>query len=69
MLECPPHPPAVFVKVTSNSTTAFLIKVDAATGLTQWGSKYVAANWAVVPTDVAADPVTGNVYIAGMHIP
>ena len=51
--------------LTLCSTNAFLIKIDAVTGVTQWGSRYGAASWSVVPTDVAADPVNGNVYIAG----
>ena len=63
---------AAFVNVTPSSTNAFLIKVDAVTGLTQWGTKYGAptgtTDWLVVPTDVAADPVTGSVYIAGMRM-
>ena len=46
-------------------TDAFLIKIDAVTGVTQWGSNYGAADWAVVSSDVAADPVTGNVFLAG----
>jgi len=51
---------------TDSGTNAFLIKVDAVTGLTQWGTKYgTSGGWSVVPTEVAADPVTGNVYIAG----
>jgi len=55
----------------STKTNVFLIKIDAATGVTQWGSEYgpptgAAFNgWHVVATDVAADPVTGNVYLAG----
>ena len=49
----------------------FLIKIDAATGVTQWGSKYgVATNdWQVDATDVAADPVTGTVLISGEYHP
>ena len=46
-------------------TDAFLIKIDAVTGVTQWGSNYGAADWSVVSSDVAADPVTGNVFLAG----
>ncbi len=52
--------------LTMNRTDAFLIKIDAVTGVTQWGSNYGAALWSVTSTDVAADPVTGNVYIAGV---
>jgi hypothetical protein len=49
-----------------NRADAFLIKIDAVTGVTQWGSNYGAASWLVTSTDVAADPVTGNVFIAGV---
>jgi hypothetical protein len=51
--------------LTMCRTDAFLIKIDAVTGVTQWGSNYGAADWSVVSTDVAADPVTGNVFLAG----
>jgi hypothetical protein len=46
---------------------SFLIKIDAVTGVTQWGSRYGAGtdSWEVAATDVAADAITGNVYIAG----
>ena len=57
-------------ELTLGSTNAFLIKVDAVTGVTQWGSRYGvtdASSMGVVPTDVAADPVNGNVYIAGQR--
>jgi hypothetical protein len=52
---------------TARRKHSFLIKIDAVTGVTQWGRKYGPAvdNWSVEPTDVAADPVTGNVFIAG----
>jgi len=51
----------------ANRQHLFLIKIDAVTGVTQWGTKYGVAvdNWSSAASDIAADPVTGNVYIAG----